>query len=93
MEIITASRAHEIAHSNDNKLFSYWMDRFMHEIHVKSILGETHLDARIPLKGYEEALYATSLELAERIRAAFLDYGYRLSDDGTNGGLYFTISW
>ena len=92
--IIYAEEAHKIACSYDNERFQIWTERIMRDIKAAASVGVTHLHWRIPFIGNgENADCKVSSEMAERIKDSLLDYGYKISDCGTNGGLYFTISW
>lgn len=93
--IIYAKKAREIACCHDNERFQIWTEKIMNKIKATAENGDTHLYWRIPFIGNnEKSDCKVSPEMAERIRTSLLDYGYRISDCGKDGGgLYFTIYW
>lgn len=93
--IIYAKEARKIACSHDNERFQIWTEKIMNEIKATAENGDTYLRWRIPFIGTDEKSDCkVSPEMAERIKDSLLDYGYRISDCGKDGGgLYFTIYW
>lgn len=86
MQIITATMAKGIATDYENNSLGPFIEKTMQDILQTALRGERTFDVTIPLTN-------VSLSSALSLIPLFKGLGYKTSDWGTNGNLYFTISW
>ena len=86
MQIITATMAKGIATDYENNSLRPLIEKTMQDILQAALRGERTFDVIIPLTN-------VSLPSALSLRPFFKGLGYKTSDWGTNGNLYFTIYW
>ena len=86
MQIVTALAAKNIATNFEENQWRPFIEKTMVSIVNAAIKGERRLDIDIPLKD-------VSLENALTLITFFKGLGYKTSDWGTNGNLYFTLFW
>lgn len=86
MQIITATMAKGIATDYENNSLRPLIEKTMQDILQAALRGERTFDVIIPLTNI-------SLSSALSLIPFFKGLGYKTSSWGTNGNLYFTISW
>ena len=86
MQIITATMAKGIATDYENNSLRPLIEKTMQDILQAALRGERTFDVIIPLTN-------VSLPSALSLIPFFKGLGYKTSDWGTNGNLYFTIYW
>ena len=86
MKVVSASMAKNIADDFENNALAPVINEIMNNILKAAQRAEHSCNVRIPFDKISYTAANTTITF-------FKSLGYKISDSGTNGGLYYTLYW